>query len=151
VDTDDGIGIPKPQSGGDAGAPVATLGAKALVSQVLGHQLGPQVGDLENVQPTLQGGIRETVAGHGRHHHVEGIGGVAAVATGIREQWDEFVHLEERSGPAVGDDQGHGIWALAFLVNEVNAQPIDRSCVMMEGVELLLLRSPIKATAPVSH
>ena len=28
-------------------------------------------------------------------------------------------------GPAVRDDQGHGIGSLAFLVNEVDAEPIN--------------------------
>ena len=95
--------------------------------------------------------IGEAIAWHGWHYHIKGISRVAAVATRIREQGDDFVHLEERSGPAVGDDQGHGVGPLAWLMDEVYPQPLDRGLVVLEGVEPLLLGSPVKAGTPVCH
>jgi hypothetical protein len=57
VNADEVMGIRKPQIISNARAPVAPLSTKALVTEPLGHQLGPQVSDLQDVHATLRGVI----------------------------------------------------------------------------------------------
>ena len=52
---------------------------------------------------------REAEAGQRRAHDVEGVGGVAAVRGGVGQRFDDLVELDDRTRPAVRDDQRQGV------------------------------------------
>jgi len=61
------------------------------------------------------------------------------------------VHLKEGAGPAMGDDRRHGVGTLSLLVDEMDAQAVDIGLEMGEGIDQILLATPIELGAPVSH
>jgi hypothetical protein len=75
---------------------------------------------LEYAHTGLERGLGETVARHGRDHHIERVFGGAAMAGRVRKQGYYFQHFKERAGPTVGDDQGERVRAAAAVVYEVN-------------------------------
>ena len=50
--------------------------------------------------------VAEPVAGKRRAHHVEGVGRVAPVGHRVGQGSDDLEELDDRPGPAVGEDQG---------------------------------------------
>ena len=61
------------------------------------------------------------------------------------------MHLKEGAGPAMGDDRRHGVGALSLLVDEMDAQAVDIGLEMGEGIDQILLATPIELDAPVLH
>ena len=57
--------------------------------------------------------------------NIERVRLIPTVAGWIAQQRDDFMHLEECSGPAVGDHQRHGVRSLTLFVDEVNAKAIN--------------------------
>ncbi len=137
-----------PERGGHARAPVAALRAEPLVAK-LPHQPHPEGGDGLGVHAALTGVVGEAVAGQRRRDDVEGVGGVAAVARGVRQWPNDLVHLEEGAGPAVGDHQRHGVGTLALDVDEVDAETVDVGLELRKLVEHPLVGAPVVDVAPV--
>ena len=83
MDSDHPVGVFVAELRGNQGAPIAALGRKLVVAEHSLHQLDPEVGGAPVVDTggSQRGG--ETIAGKGRHHHVEGVFGRAAKGDGI--------------------------------------------------------------------
>ncbi len=124
---------------GDEAAPVAALHAEALVAEHVRHQLRIDVGDVLNAEPLLPRLERQRVARQRRRDNREMFG----------EQRDQLVELEHRSGPAVGDQQRHGVGLARRLVDEMQVDAADRHRELPEAVELGFPGAPVEACAPV--
>ena len=94
--------------------------------------------------------VAEPVAGQRGAHEVERVVGIAAVRGGIRERADHLQELDDRPGPAVGDDQGQGIRVRRPGVEEVDAEPVDRGPELRHGVQPPLGRPPVVPLRPVA-
>ena len=101
---DDMLGVDAAKLGGDDRAGVAALGAVPVVAEAV-HQFGPRAGDPAGVPARAGERAGEAEAGQGRRHDVEGVGGIAAMACGVGQRADDVHELDDRAGPAVGDDQ----------------------------------------------
>ena len=73
----------------------------------------------------------------------------ASVAFGVGQKGNDLVHLPERAGPAVQEHDGHGIFALPPLMDEMDANAIDLGAEVSELVDGLLLRPPVELILPV--
>jgi hypothetical protein len=98
---------------GDDGPDVATLGDIAGVAETA-HQLRQGARHPAGVPADLGRLVGEAVAGYGRQHQVERVGGAAAVRGRVRERLDGLEQLDDRARPAVGHimravgDEFHG-------------------------------------------
>ena len=111
---------------GDEAADVAAPGGVLAVSEGLGHQGVPEVGDLPEVDVRKAGeGAGETEAGQGRHDDVERVGGVAAERGRVGERADHLRPVPEGPRPAVGEDQRDRAGAAAGLAHEVHRDAGD--------------------------
>ena len=82
-------------------------------------------------------------------HHVERVGGGAAVGLGIGERPDHLRELHERSGPAVRDEERQRTGMFRSAMDEVHRQTVDRRRELFQLVEAPLLCAPVEAVAPV--
>src|SRR4030095_2398211 len=90
---------------GDDPADVAAPGGVLLVTQGLGHQGVPEVGDLPEVDVRKAGErAGETEAGQGWHDDVERVGGVTAERGRVGERVDHPRPVPERPPPAPGGE-----------------------------------------------
>lgn len=117
---------------------VTAEGAEALVAKGPGHERVPDLGDAPTGEPLLrQFGVEE--AGQRKDDHVEGIGGVTAVARRVGQPPGDAQHLHEAARPAVGEDQrqrlGCALDALGAYVHELHLPAGDlREVVRVGGV-----------------
>jgi len=146
--SDDIFSVREAEACGDAGAPVAPLRPKPPVAEAA-HQFGPEVGDAKRMHPSLGRAVGEAIARQRGHDDIERVARVAAVARRVGEQRQDLEHLDERAGPAVGDDQRQRGRACAARVDEMDAQPADGGAKVREGVDGPLLRRPVEALVPV--
>ena len=144
-----GVGIA--QARRNTGSPIAALGHETLVTQVLGHQLCPQISNAGRVHARLLGSVRKTVPRHGGDDNIEGVGRIAAIGRRVGKTWNDLEHLEEGAGPAVGDHQWQWIGPLALGLYEVDPQPVNVGTEVIEGVKEFFLLPPVKRGAPVLH
>ena len=99
---------------------------------------------------------REAVARQRRDDDVEGVRGAAAMRGRIGQRLDDLQLLDDRAGPAVGDDHRQGVLMLRADVDEVDVQPVDLGDELRQGVQPRLApcasrnRSPSSARAPAS-
>ena len=142
------MGVTEPA--GDDRAPVAALGAEALVAEHVAHELHPQLRHPGSVDAGHLEGHREPVAGKRGDDHVEAVGRVAAVGGRIGQRADDLVQVPERPGPAVGEDQRHRIRTPPGHPHEVDGHAVDRDPVVLVGVHLRLDRPPVVDVAPVA-
>jgi len=155
VDADDAVGVADGEPVGDVGADVAAVGAEPLVAEHVGQQPGQGVGDHRTGHRAGGRQVGEDVAGQRRHDHVEGVGGVAAVAAGVGQQRHQQQHLGEGARPAVGQEQGQWRGAAgdadAGHVDEVQQLPVEVGAVVRDGVERLLPSPPVEPVGPVGQ
>src|SRR2546421_7407606 len=86
-----------------------------------------------------------------RHHDIEGISGISTV-TGRVGQWaDDLIHLEERPGPPVRNEQWKRVHSFPPDMKKVEVNAIDLSGKLRESVEKAFLGSPIVALVPVVY
>ena len=141
-------GVLRAERGGHRGAPVAALRAVARVAQAI-HQLGPGRGDAIDAPAGGRGLGREAEAGQGRADHVEGVGGIAAVLHRIDQRFDHLVELDDRTGPAMGDDQRHGPGVRRAHVEEMDVESVDLGGELREAIEQRFAAAPIVIVGPV--
>jgi hypothetical protein len=134
----------------DGGADVAALGDVTGVAEAA-HQLCPRSRGADRVPAGLGRLTGEAVAGHGRHHEVEGVRGGAAVRGRVGERADDPEHIDDRAGPAVGDDQRQRVLVPRLDVDEVDAKAVDLGGELRQRAQLRLARAPVVTVAPVGH
>ena len=100
-------------------------------------------------QPEAGERAGEAKAGQRRGDDVEGVGGIAAMACGVGQRADDVRGLDDRAGPAVGDDQ----WQRARLggadVHKVHVLAVDDGGELRKLVQLCLVGAPVVIGAPV--
>jgi hypothetical protein len=92
----------------------------------------------------------EAVAGYRGDHHVEGVLGRSAIVGGVGEWADDVEHLDDRAGPAMGDEQRQGTLVGGADVEEVDVQPVDLGHELGDGVESGLESAQVVAVGPVA-
>ena len=77
--------------------------------------------------------------------------GAPAVGCRIGQRADDLGELDERSRPAVRDEQRERVRMLRLLMDEVNFQSVDGGREVVELVQLPFLCPPVELVAPVRH
>ena len=67
----------------------------------------------------------------------------------VAQRFDHVEELDDRSGPAVREDQGQGIGLGRTGVYEMHVLAVDRRRVLIERVQAGLLRPPVVLIGPV--
>ena len=104
VHADDVLGVEPADFRRDHRTGVVADGPVALVAEAA-HEFDPRRGDPVDVPAGLAGRAGEAVAGDRGDDEVEGDGGVAAVRAWVAQRTDHVEKLDDRPGPAVGDDE----------------------------------------------
>ena len=125
MDANEVVGVTVAELAGDEVAPVASLGGEALVAQDIAHEGAPKVRGAPEVDAGDGERTREGEAGQGGHYDVEGVALVAAVGGGVAEGSDQLVVVPEAPGPAVREDERHGVGSPPFDVDEVDRNVVD--------------------------
>src|ERR1700722_16520996 len=87
---------------------------------------------------------------HGGDHDREGVGRIAAERRRMRQQRNKLVEFIKRTRPAMRQQQGQWRGSLAWFVDEVHLNVIDRHFELLEAVEKRLLPAPIVGGAPIA-
>ncbi len=144
------LGVLMAELAGDDPADVAAPAGVLLVSQGLGHQGVPEVGDLPEVDIRKAGErAGEAEAGQGRHDDLERVGGVGTERDRVGERIDHLRPVPERPRPAVGEDQRDRARAMAGLTQEVHRNTGDADLVVLVAVDGGLRLAPVVAVSPV--
>ena len=74
----------------------------------------------------------------------------AAVRRGIGQRIDDLQLLDDRAGPAVGDDERQRVFMLRADVDEVDVEPVDLGDELRQGVQLRLAPCASRSPSPNS-
>ena len=74
---------------------------------------------------------------------------VAAARCRIGEWTDDLRELDDRSWPAVGDCDRHGVRVLRALMDEMNVEAVDVRDELVECVQSLFGGTPVELLPPV--
>ena len=132
----------------DVTAPVATLRDKAVVAEAF-HQAHEDLGYPRDIDTGPLSRAGESEARKGGNDHIEGINGIAAVTFGVCQRADHLVHLEDRSRPAVRDEERDRLRTGSFHVNEVDVARLQDACELRKAVQEAFLCAPVKLVQPV--
>lgn len=80
---------------------------------------------------------------------MKGVGCGATVGFGVGEGTDDFHEFVYGAGPAVGDEEGDGVFVFGSLVDEVNVELVDLGFVVVPAVEFSFVEAPVVLVAPV--
>src|SRR5580700_10093224 len=72
-------------------------------------------------------------------------------AGGIAERADDLHELHDRSRPSVRENDRQRVLLRGAHVDKMNAQPVDLSPVLREGIYASLKAAPVIVIAPVGH
>jgi hypothetical protein len=97
----------------------------------------------------LVGRAGEPEAGDGRGDDVEGVRRVAAVGGGVGERAEDVEELDDRAGPAVGDDERQRLGLGGAYVHEVDVLAVDDGRELRKFVEPGLMGAPVVGSCPV--
>jgi hypothetical protein len=89
------------------------------------QQCGHGPGDPGDVPAGLGGWAGEPEPRERGGDHGEGVGRLPAVGPRVREPTDDLVELDDRAGPAVECQQGHGVGLGRAGMDEVDPLAID--------------------------
>src|SRR5256885_7320680 len=84
-------------------SPIAAVCREMLVTETLGHQLMPEVADLES-RARVDGGVRKCITGQAWDNDVECVRRIAAMTRGIGEHRDDLCESQKGIGKAVRQD-----------------------------------------------
>ena len=99
--------------------------------------------------PGIGRGVAPPVAGQRRTDDVERVGRIAAVGHRVGQRTDDVLELDDRSGPAVGEHQGHGVVDRRADVDEVDPDAVDGRSELGMAVEQGGPCRPVVAVGPV--
>src|SRR5260221_7876791 len=142
-----GVGIP--QAGGDRAAPIASLRSEALIAQFVAHQVHEKLRDTSDVHASFVRALRETIAGQRGDYDIKCVLLGAAMTGWIGERLDNLVHFKKGAGPAMRDNQRHGMWSFAFDMQKVQTKAVNGSLKLRETIQQAFLRAPVVGIAPV--
>ena len=134
----------------DGSAPVTALRHEVRVSEAL-HEHDPGAGDAGRV-PAGRGRLAgEPVARQRRDHQVEGVRCARAICRGVGERVDDLELLDDRAGPAVGDDERQRIVMARTNVDEMDVESVDLGHEVRQGVQRRLAPAPVVICRPVAR
>ena len=67
----------------------------------------------------------------------------------IRQEWHEWKQLDERTGPAMRQDQRNAVPVSGALMDEVDVDAVELGAKLIDRVQLALLCAPIKPVGPI--
>ena len=142
--------IQRADRGRDRRTPVAALRAVARIAEAI-HQHRPGLTRCDRrPSPSSVGLSREAEAGQRRTDDVKRVGGVAAVRGRIGQRLDHLVELDDRTRPAMGDDQRHRFRVRRADVQEMNVEPVDLGGELRKAIEPRLAPAPVVLLGPVA-
>ena len=133
---------------GDERSPIAALRDVPVVSEAL-HQHDPRPRDARRIPAGFGRLAGKAVARHRRDHHVERIRCGSAVRSGIGERVDDLQQLDDRTGPAVRDDDRQRTLMLGFHMDEVDVEAVDLGDEVRQRLQTRLALAPIVLRSPV--
>src|SRR5262249_36493785 len=139
VDPRDVLRILLAQACTHARAPVASLGAVALVAEPR-HQRRPCPSDSLDAPARAARLAAEPVAGERRDDAVE---------AGVGERLKSVDELDDGPGPAVGEDERERLRERRAGVQEVHGHAVDLGPELADRLEPCLAAAPVVAVAPV--
>ena len=134
----------------DLCAPIAALRGVARVSEAR-HELDPGIRDPNRPPPRLRGLPRVPIARDRRNDDVERVGGVAAVCRRIGKRADDVQHLDDRTRPAVRDDQRQRVLVRRLDVDEVDVETVDLRDELRQRIQPGLEPAQVVLSAPVAN
>jgi hypothetical protein len=149
VDAQKRIGVSVHKLIRDAVADVSSLCAVLRVSQHLGHEPVPKRGRGRKADGFSFGLGRKTKSGHRRHDHIERVIRRAAKSGGIGKRPNRFEELEDRTRPAVREDQRHRLRSAPLHVIEVNIEIADARKELRVAIQVCFRFPPVKMRGPV--
>jgi hypothetical protein len=118
------------------------------MAEHLRHEIGEAVGDPLDAEALLPGRERESVARQGWRDDGERIGRVAAEPCRVGQARNDVEELEDRAGPAMGEQQRHRRGPHARHMHEVQLDSRQLRGELREGVQPRLRRAPVEARLP---
>src|SRR5882724_11422305 len=128
--------------------PIASLRDPALVAKAW-HQRRPCAGDPGHIPARLDRLVGEAKARERRHDDMERVLRPSPVASGIAERADNLHELNDRSRPAVRENDRQSVLMRGPHVDEMNANPVDLCTKLREGVDASLKAPPVIPIAPI--
>ena len=101
-------------------------------------------------QPVVAGFPENPWPGQRRNHDIKSILRLSAIGSRIGEWTDDLQLLNNRTGPAVRDDDGQRIGILRPNVNEVDVYSIDRCHELRQRLQLRLALAPVVIRRPIA-
>lgn len=98
------LSVDEPQLSRYRRTEIAPVCGVAVVAETP-HQLGPCRGDALH-RPRIDGGTGKPEPRDSRHDDIEGVGRLAAVGDRVDQRADDVEKLNDRSGPAMSEQQG---------------------------------------------
>jgi len=131
----------------DTSAPVTAVRPELFVSEGI-HQADPEFCGTSNVGAFgwLAG---EAEAWDRGNDDVERVVGLASPGRRITQRSDRWQHLPDRARPPVRHEEWNGRWVLTALMYEMKMLSRDGRGVVVEGIEVRLVRSPVVFISPV--
>ena len=138
MDAHHGFGMVLGKEMGHAPSHIATTRHEPPIAKDIGHQPVPKFSNLSIVQKTFpwQGGESET--GERRHNKIE-----------ITKHREHFRIAQKTIGPAMGQQQWHGVWPLTLDMEEMNDYVVHLTSELWPLVQLSLFGLPIIVVTPV--
>src|SRR5258708_23194735 len=141
VDADQMLGVGIPQAGGDRAAPIASLRSEALIAQFVAHQVHEKLRDTSDVHASFVRALRETIAGQRGDYDIKCVLLGAAMTDWIGERPDNLVHFKKGAGPAMRDNQRHGMWSCAFDMQKEQTKAVNGGLELWKTVQQPFLRA----------
>lgn len=136
------------QSSRDVEAPVAALGHVLFVPQ-REHEAMARFGVFTQGEASTRGPLAPSKIGERGRNDVEG----DTIGT-LLQCWQHLFHFDITAGPAVAEEQGHGVGGVGGLVDVVNVEffevvDFDSAVVLRELVQFGFLGAPVEPILPV--
>jgi hypothetical protein len=133
---------------GDGIAPIAALRDEARIAEAL-HQHDPGAGDPDRIPAGRIRLPRKAVAGQRGDYEVECVGRAPAMHGRIGQRLDDLQLLDDRTRPAMGDDDGQRMVVPRADMDEMHVHPIDLGNELRQAVQPRLYPAPIVVARPI--
>ena len=130
--------------------PVPALRDISVVAEAR-HQRVPRRGDALHAPAGMRRLVRKAVTRQRRRYDVKGVLRLAAEGCRIGERRNDFVKFDDRSRPAVGEDDRQRVRVFRPRMDEVDVQAVDLGAELREGINPRFALAPIISVAPIGH
>src|SRR3982751_1514702 len=127
------LGMVEGHPAGSDAAHVTTLREERLEFEMIDHEVAPHATDLAQRDRSRRC-LREAKARNARHDDRERVLLPTAESLRMCERVDHAKEFDDRTGPAMGDDQGPRILAGTAFHDEVDIEVVDTRPIVREAV-----------------